>query len=89
MNDATERSEELLRAARIRTDKVLRFVGETYDGETITWYAAYHGKFGWAAYRSPGECTDDPSDEDVKLAFEEYDRVELVDRSETPEEVTL
>lgn len=80
---------EILRRARTHRNKVLRFVGETPDGEALEWYVAYRGEFGWSACRGTGEWMDEPSADDVEYALEEYDEVELIDRSETPKEVAL
>lgn len=80
--------QELLRTVRTRRDKVLRF-DASEDGGSFTWFVAYYGRYGWSACRANGEWSDDPTDDDVRYAFDEYDRVELVDRSELPEEVAL
>jgi len=80
---------EILRTARARRDKVIRFEGNARDNCRVTWYVAYRGKYGWVACRGTGEWVDDPSDADVEAAVREYDVVELVDRSETPGVVEL
>lgn len=82
------RRDDLLREVRTRRDKALRFSGETDEGE-VTWFVAYRGKFGWAACRENGRWMDEPSDDDVEAAVQKYDEVELVDQSNTPEQVTL
>ncbi|AFH22003.1 hypothetical protein OSG_eHP14_00115 [environmental Halophage eHP-14] len=81
--------DEILRTARARRDKVLRFDGETEDGGRVTWFVAYRGKFGWSACRATGEWMDEPTDEDVEAAVREYEYVKLVDRSEVPDQVSL
>jgi hypothetical protein len=82
-------SDELLRTARTNRNKVIRF--DAYpDGESpFTWFVAYRGKYGWSACRGNGEWMDEPTDDDVEHAVDKYDHVNLIDRSETPEGVTL
>lgn len=87
--DGTEQSEEMLRTVRTRRDKVLRFDGEAEDGGPVTWYVAYRGGFGWSACRATGEWMDDPTEDEVESSVEVYDHVQVVDRSEIPEEVSL
>lgn len=84
----TER-EEMLRTVRTRRDKALRFDGEDEDGYKITWYVAYRGNFGWSACRATGEWMDEPDEDEVQSSFDVYDHAEVVDVSETPEEVAL
>lgn len=81
--------DELLRTARTDRTKVLRFDGRTEDGAEITWFVAYRGIYGWSACRATGEWMDEPTDGDVEAAVDEYDHVELIDCSETPDEVAL
>jgi len=78
-----------LRTVRTRRDKVLRFDGEDEDGCKITWYVAYRGNFGWSACRETGEWMDDPDEKEVRSSFDVYDHADVVDISETPEEVTI
>lgn len=81
--------DELLRTVRTRRDKVLRFDGMREDGLLVRWFVAYRGTFGWVACRHDGQWMDNPTDSDIEDALEVYDRVKLVDRSTTPEEVEL
>jgi hypothetical protein len=85
----SDSQEQLLRTARIRRDKVLKFSGRDEEGAFITWYTAYRGKYGWSACRGTGQWADSPTDDEVEAAFDVYDEVELLDRSETPDEVEL
>jgi len=88
-DDAELQREELLRKARTRRDKVIRFDSYPEDEMPFTWFVAYRGKFGWSACRGNGEWMDEPSDKDVEVAVKKYDHVKLVDRSDTPDEVSL
>lgn len=88
MNE-TDNPEELLRTVRTRTDKILRFDEESEDGGLLTWFVAYRGKSGWSACRGTGEWMDEPSDDAVEWSIQEYDHVQVVDRSDLPEEVPL
>jgi len=81
-------TDEILRKVRTDRTKAIRF-DDTVDGEPITWYAAYRGKYGWSACRGNGDWMDEPSDDAVEWACGECEHVELVDVSETPEAVDL
>ena len=80
---------EMLRTVRTRRDKVLRFDGEDDHGYKITWYVAYRGNFCWSACRATGEWMDEPDEDEVESSFDVYDHAEVVDLSDTPEEVAL
>lgn len=86
-------ADELLRIARTRRDKVLRFVGEfdgtANDGEPVTCYMAYRGNFGWSACMSNGEWLGQQTEEHVEASFAVYNHVELVDVGDTPDAVDL
>lgn len=83
-------TDELLRTARTHRNKAIRFEGEAEDGERVTWFVAYRGKFGWIACRDTGERSSyDPPTSEVRESFNVYDRAELVDISDTPDAVEL
>jgi hypothetical protein len=84
-----KRPEELLKTVRTRRDKILRFDAYPDDGHPFTWFVAYRGKFGWFACRENGEWIDEPTDDDVEAAIREYENVEIMNRSDTPEQVKL
>jgi hypothetical protein len=87
--DSEPETTDPVRTVRIRRDKVLKCVGDDRDGVPVTWYVAYRGKYGWSACRSDGEWMDEPTDEDVETVPSVYDRVEVVDRADLPDEVPL
>jgi len=80
---------EVLKSARTNQTKVIKFEGKAENGETVTWFVAYRGKYGWSACRANGEWVDEPTDDEVRYVVDECNHVELVDHSDTPEEVTL
>ena len=89
MNEDDMDQDEIVRTARTRRDKVIRFAGEGVDGEPVTWYVAYRGKYGWVGCRANGSYTSEPDEEVVLESFDVYDEAELLDRSDTPDEVIL
>ena len=88
-SDAADAKEVLLRKARTHRDKAIRFDGSDEHGDALTWFVAYRGEFGWVACRGNGQWMDEPSSEEIENAFNIYDQVEMIDQSETPEQVTL
>lgn len=87
MTSSEESTAAVLREVKTDRTKLIRFTGETEDGEPITWYTAYRGKFGWTAFRPDGEIEDSPDEDDIRDAFHVYDSAEVVRNSETPEGV--
>jgi hypothetical protein len=81
--------DELLRTAKTERTKALKFDGEAEDGERITWFVAYRGNYGWVGCRGDGSWMDEPDEEEIEHAVDEYNTVELVDRSDLPAEVNL
>lgn len=91
MSDAEsgeETKQDLLTKLKSRRDKVLRF--DVYDDSgPYTWFVAYKGNFGWSACRGNGDWEDAPDEDEVEWAIDEYDEVQLVDRSDLPKEVSI
>ena len=80
---------EMIQTVRTRHDKLLKFDGQDRDGDRVTWFVGYLGKYGWSACRGTGDWTDDPDEKQIHAAFGVYDNAEVVNRSEVAEQVEI
>lgn len=78
--------DDLIRTLKARRDKVLKLQSEVEDADP--WFVDYRGKDGFVS--STTEVSDSSvTESSLEYAIDAYLNVELIDRSETPEEVTL
>jgi len=88
-NEEAVDPDDAMRTVRVRRDKLLRFEGEHDEGDWVTWYVAYRGRYGWVACRVNGSHTSHPDEDDVLHSFDVYDDAAVLDRAEIPDEVIL